>query len=159
MSLSVANLDPNFAKRVQQLLDVAAARKWGISLVSAFRSFNEQQILYNKLKPRGLPVATPGNSCHQFGAAIDVTCRFGFSSPQFSEFAATARVLRIENPVRNDPGHFQDTVLCNERRQEARGPRGSIARNSRPGSQPEMARRRRHDAPAPDCDRTRDNSN
>jgi len=86
-------------------------------VTSSTRSYAKQQELYNYYKPRGTPVARPGNSWHNFQCAIDIqvivngtkkgkTSKYYTGIPRqiFAKYG-------LINPFANDYIHFQPKEL------------------------------------------------
>jgi len=68
------SLDPAIRQWAEALLEVAVAYRLGPHVLSTFRSFSEQQRLYEAYL-RGEsrnPVAPPGRSLHNYGHAFDL---------------------------------------------------------------------------------------
>ena len=70
-----------------------------IKVNSSFRTKEEQQKLYDELKPKGAKVATPGHSQHELGRALDIG--------NWKEAEPYLRAHGFENPFGDDKNHFQ----------------------------------------------------
>ena len=68
---------------------------------SSYRTHEEQQKLYDELKPKGAMVATPGKSRHEQGLAIDIG--------NWKEAAPYLAKYGLVNPFGQDKNHFQLT--------------------------------------------------
>ena len=69
-----SGLNPAFSPYARWLVDVARQNRLGPVVTSAYRSYEQQAILYRRYLAGQLPytVAPPGRSKHQLGLAIDV---------------------------------------------------------------------------------------
>src|SRR5574343_1384729 len=88
--------------------DMIAETGSGILVSSSFRTREQQQELYDRLAPQGARVATPGNSRHEKGLAIDVH--------NWKEAEPFLRKYGLVNPLKDDLTHFQldDSVAVAE---------------------------------------------
>lgn len=88
-----------------------------VRTTSSTRSYAKQQELYNYYKPRGTPVASPGNSWHNFGCAVDIQIIVDGTPKEktSSYYAGLPREFfgkyNLTNPIRNDYIHFQPKEL------------------------------------------------
>lgn len=99
IAAAVAKLNDDFAARLKVLLDEFP----GAKIASAYRSFEEQQKIYDS----GVrPAAKPGMSLHQYGAAADLS---GISPSDYARLHSRAKELGINFDVANDPLHAQLT--------------------------------------------------
>lgn len=86
-------------------------------ITSSTRSYAKQQELYNYYKPRGTPVAKPGNSWHNFACAIDIQVIVNGSkkSKTSNYYTGIPRQVfakyNLTNPFNNDYIHFQPKEL------------------------------------------------
>lgn len=74
MAMWHTNLNPELIRRVEAFLADAARQGIRLQVVSGFRSYAQQNALYQRAQ-RGqshLPAAKPGTSQHEFGRAVDV---------------------------------------------------------------------------------------
>ena len=110
------DLRKRYANAIADFLESNADKKYDIKITSGYRTLAHQRALYNKLKPRGMPVATPGNSWHNYRVAIDVGLFYkgkyirnggiylNVLSPFFAKYG-------MHNPIANDRIHFQPTEV------------------------------------------------
>ena len=86
-------------------------------VTSSTRSYAKQQELYNYYKPRGTPVAKPGNSWHNFACAIDIQVIVNGTkkSKTSNYYTGIPRQIFAKygliNPFANDYIHFQPKEL------------------------------------------------
>lgn len=78
--------------------DMLAATGKPILVTSSFRTKEQQQKLYDELKPKGARVATPGKSFHERGMAIDVQ--------NWKEAEPFLRKYGLANDLADDKVHF-----------------------------------------------------
>jgi len=111
MSLSKwANVNPYVANRVSRILDVADRYGGRYTVTSGYRNIWQQWQL--RSDPRGLPVADPGCSQHQYGLAMDVK----FDDPWWQNwYLRAARTLGLIT-IKDDPVHVQAFDGSNFRR-------------------------------------------
>ena len=74
MAIDVADLDPEFARRLNGFLAAAKAQGIPTHIISAYRDNALQAQLYSEMQAgkRAGPVAPPGGSYHNYGYAADV---------------------------------------------------------------------------------------
>lgn len=78
-----------------------------IPIVSGFRSFAQQQALFDNRANNPLPVAVPGTSMHEVGLAIDIPSSFVATLLTVAAEAGLCQVLPVTDPI-----HFE---LCGAR--------------------------------------------
>jgi hypothetical protein len=69
-----------------------------IQVNSSFRSWDEQEKIYNEFHPQGKAAARPGSSVHELGKAVDVNYN--------SEVGPYLRKYGFQNPIIDDRQHF-----------------------------------------------------
>lgn len=70
-----------------------------IKINSSYRTTEQQQKLYDELKPKGARVAKPGSSRHEKGMALDIQ--------NWQEAEPYLKKYGLVNPFADDRGHFQ----------------------------------------------------
>ena len=88
---------------------MAAARRDGVnlSLLSAFRSMEQQQHLYNLYRSgRGNKAARPGYSNHQMGLSVDLGNTGGYGGRNYRWLKQNAARFGFYNDVRGEPWHW-----------------------------------------------------
>lgn len=120
IATKINTLNPDLRKKVadaiREFIQKYNSEGWEIRITSALRSIQEQQVLYDKLKPQGKLVAVPGNSWHNYGMAVDIALIYnnkyqssaasynGLAKPIFAKYG-------LHNPFSNDEIHFQPTQI------------------------------------------------
>lgn len=85
----------------------AARAGINLSVVSGFRTMDQQRYLYNLyLQGRGNLAARPGYSNHQGGLSADISVPGGYGSSTYRWLAAHARNYGFVNDVRTEPWHW-----------------------------------------------------
>ena len=88
---------------------MAAARRDGVnlSLLSAFRSMEQQQHLYSLYRSgRGNKAARPGYSNHQMGLSVDLGNTGGYGGRNYRWLKQNAARFGFYNDVRGEPWHW-----------------------------------------------------
>jgi len=101
--MATTGLDPEVARRVADLLELARQNQIETRVTSTRRSRAEQERLYRAWLGRGkkgLPAAFPGTSTHEFGFAVDIVS----SAPAALGRLAECVGLKWAGP--KDPVHF-----------------------------------------------------
>jgi peptidoglycan hydrolase-like protein with peptidoglycan-binding domain len=86
-----------------------AARRDGVNLplLSAFRSMEQQQRLYNLYRSgRGNKAARPGYSNHQMGLSVDLGNTGGYGGRNYRWLKQNAHRFGFVNDVRGEPWHW-----------------------------------------------------
>ncbi len=86
-----------------------AARRDGVNLqlLSAFRSMEQQQRLYNLYRAgRGNKAARPGYSNHQMGLSVDLGNTGGYGGRNYRWLQQNAARFGFYNDVRGEPWHW-----------------------------------------------------
>jgi peptidoglycan hydrolase-like protein with peptidoglycan-binding domain len=85
----------------------AARAGINLSVVSGFRTMDQQRYLYNLyLQGRGNLAARPGYSNHQGGLSADINVPGGYGSATYRWLSAHARNYGFANDVRGEPWHW-----------------------------------------------------
>ena len=95
-----------FASRVQPLLDAMAAQGHPAHLISGYRSLEDQARLV--AHPQGNPVAAPGSSFHNYGAAADIVPNGDYASGNaLLQRLAANPAMGLHSLGSYDPNHIQ----------------------------------------------------
>ena len=99
-------LDKRVAHRVREAIKAAREDGLSVSIISAWRSMEEQEHLYNCWR-QGLkgynPADQPGHSKHQEGLAIDLAFK---DTTERERFAALAVAHGGNRPIHREPWHW-----------------------------------------------------
>ena len=114
---NLAQLNPTTLGKALQLEQACRASGFPIVITSAYRSNAEQQSAYAKAQLVGGVAAAPGTSCHEVGAAIDISIagmERNKAWPRIMDLAAALGLLPLSNLSlrRRDPGHLTDVETC-----------------------------------------------
>jgi len=97
---TLVRAEADVAWRIAQAdAEMRAATGNGLQILSSFRTYEEQLDAWNRLHPLGVPVARPGTSRHERGAAIDVR-NWKEAQPYLAKYG-------LVNPIPRDEVHFQ----------------------------------------------------
>lgn len=84
-----------------------------LQITSGLRTYEQQQELYNKLKPQGIPTAKPGHSTHHHNA-IDIRTGITFAEFQKGKRSQIFEWLHLNSEahgfvraVRSEPWHYE----------------------------------------------------
>jgi LAS superfamily LD-carboxypeptidase LdcB len=103
--LAADTLDPYF-----DLVDAAAAAGVTIRINSGFRSYPEQEALYQhylKDTKNNTLAAEPGKSKHQSGVAFDIVVAGGPGNPTYDWLCANAPARGFIRTVSREPWHWE----------------------------------------------------
>ena len=96
--VNLDGLDPRIKRNLENFIK---DNPFGGRVTSGYRSYQEQEQLYNSNNP--YPVARPGTSRHEKGIAFDASG----STQAMDWFAKNAKRYGFNQPVANDPVHFE----------------------------------------------------
>jgi hypothetical protein len=97
-------LTPSAKEAWEKMRKAAITSNVYLSATSAFRTYKEQEEQYKKSKP-GF-AATPGNSRHQSGIAIDINTKKSVKSPEYIWLARHAHLFGFARTVEKEPWHW-----------------------------------------------------
>ncbi len=99
-------LSPYFAPHVQWLLDYADSQGVNVSVLSAYRTLEDQKRAAAQAKAAGRPSAAPGRSAHNYGLAVDLMGGDHSSSEQHEWLMQVGRAMGFYF-YPNDRPHFE----------------------------------------------------
>ncbi len=73
-------LSPYFRPWVEWLVDFASAQGVTVTVISGYRTLEDQRRAASQAKAAGRPAAKPGRSAHNFGMAVDLMAGANSSS-------------------------------------------------------------------------------
>ena len=93
-----------------KMVEAAKAAGIGVAINSGFRSYGEQDLLFQGFK-QGLPgfnlAAAPGTSNHQNGIALDIAVSGGAGTPIYDWLAKNATSFGFVRTVNGEPWHWE----------------------------------------------------
>lgn len=93
-----------------KMVEAAKAGGIGVAINSGFRSYGEQDLLFQGFK-KGLPgfnlAAPPGASNHQNGIALDIAVSGGAGTPVYDWLAKNATSFGFVRTVNGEPWHWE----------------------------------------------------
>lgn len=105
----IKRLRPLMQQKMELMFKYAKNKGWKITFNSMFRSYAEQEHLYNEyLAGRGNLAAKPGTSRHEFGCAVDLKVNGSSKNWQTAELGRYAQTIGMRwggNTI-NEPWHF-----------------------------------------------------
>jgi D-alanyl-D-alanine dipeptidase len=106
----ISNSDQEFVARVEQMINSLPERFRGqVTVISGYRSYEEQEALYDAYKNgHGNLAAPPGRSNHNHGLAMDLT----FASDQVRKWVhANAARFGLAFPIASEAWHIEPAGL------------------------------------------------
>jgi LAS superfamily LD-carboxypeptidase LdcB len=89
----LSTLSPYFGPYIEWLLDYADSQGVSVSVLSAYRTFEDQQRAAAQAKASGRPAAAPGRSAHNYGLAVDLMGGDHSSSAQHEWLMQVGRAM------------------------------------------------------------------
>jgi hypothetical protein len=102
--VDTADLNPLWKARLDKFMAAASQAGYPSSIISGYRSNEEQAGLYAKYKAGGNLAAPPGASMHNVGMAVDLSSK---DIPGLDKFAAAHPEYGVYNNATADADHFQ----------------------------------------------------